>query len=173
MVHRLPRPLRPAPLPRPRPLPILMGFNPVTFSASSADRYDSALRMALASPDSLAFSTSFLAASSLPDLDWFCSTASSASDFSTQERQRALPSPLFHWFLLYSLNCRDFSHFAHVLGGSSVSLSVGPRLAAAAFRSSSSTFATHCLHLSLPPDLRYFSRAWTSRFEFIGQSWID
>jgi len=50
----LPRP----PLPLPRPLPILTGFKPVTFSASSADNTDSALSIACALPDALAFATS-------------------------------------------------------------------------------------------------------------------
>lgn len=91
-----PLPLRLPPLPLPRPLPILTGFKPVTFSASNADRTDSAFKAACAFPEAFARSTSSRAFCMASALHCFCCAASSTRDCSTQARHRDFPSPLFH-----------------------------------------------------------------------------
>lgn len=149
--------LRPLPRPEllPRPRPILTGFNPVTFSASNADSTDSALSIACAFPDFLAASTSSLAFWIALLFDSVCCAASSTNDCSTQDRQRAFPSPLFHWFLLNASAFKLSLHFAH-LRVSSLTIVC---LEDAAFRSCSSVSATHFLHFNGPPVLRCLSSA--------------
>jgi len=99
--------------------------------------------------------------------------ASSAIDFSTQDRHRAFPSPLDNWFLLKDdKDGRDCLHDAQIVfvfppslpDDKDVAVVAAAAFAADAFRSACSTAATHCLHLSGPPVLRYRSSAFCNGF---------